>query len=67
MPTPLRPSSCMLTPIIQGTPLYEIKWQGYESVKDRTWEPEANLQISPLPLRTAQSNLHLLELALQKS
>ncbi|KAF2117425.1 hypothetical protein BDV96DRAFT_572083 [Lophiotrema nucula] len=23
--------------------LYEVKWQGYEAKKDRTWEPESNL------------------------
>ncbi|KAF2263104.1 hypothetical protein CC78DRAFT_466513 [Lojkania enalia] len=27
----------------QGEILYEVKWQGYEARKDRTWEPEDNL------------------------
>ncbi|KAK4155718.1 hypothetical protein C8A00DRAFT_31471 [Chaetomidium leptoderma] len=27
----------------KGTPLYEVKWEGYEKKSDRTWEPEENL------------------------
>lgn len=28
---------------IKQTLLFEVKWQGYEEVGDRTWEPEENL------------------------
>lgn len=27
-----------------GTLLFNIKWEGYEKVADRTWEPEDNLE-----------------------
>lgn len=27
-----------------GTLIYQVKWQGFEKVADRTWEPEANLE-----------------------
>ncbi|TID20661.1 hypothetical protein E6O75_ATG05425 [Venturia nashicola] len=27
-----------------GTLLFEVKWQGYEEISDRTWEPEENLE-----------------------
>jgi chromobox protein 1 len=27
----------------EGKPLFEVKWEGYESKSDRTWEPEENL------------------------
>lgn len=29
--------------------LYEVKWLGYESKDDRTWEPEENLHVA-LPI-----------------
>ncbi|KAK3331991.1 hypothetical protein B0T19DRAFT_438871 [Cercophora scortea] len=28
----------------KGTPLFEVKWEGYEKKSDRTWEPEENLR-----------------------
>ena len=27
-----------------GQILFKIKWEGYEKVADRTWEPEENLE-----------------------
>lgn len=30
--------------ILQGTLKFQVKWEGYESKKDLTWEPEENLQ-----------------------
>jgi len=27
-----------------GDVVYEVKWEGYEAVADRTWEPEENLE-----------------------
>ncbi|KAH6618156.1 hypothetical protein B0J18DRAFT_436655 [Chaetomium sp. MPI-SDFR-AT-0129] len=29
--------------IDKGTPLFEVKWEGYDKKSDRTWEPEENL------------------------
>lgn len=31
-----------------GTLLFEVKWQGYDEVSDRTWEPEENLSVKML-------------------
>ncbi|KAK3939073.1 hypothetical protein QBC46DRAFT_388748 [Diplogelasinospora grovesii] len=28
----------------KGEPLFEVKWEGYDNPKDRTWEPEDNLR-----------------------
>lgn len=27
----------------QGTPRFEVKWEGWDKKSDRTWEPEENL------------------------
>lgn len=39
--------------IIQGKLRYLIKWKGYEAKKDRTWEPEENLEYHPPSLRAS--------------
>lgn len=28
----------------EGVPMFQVKWEGYEAAKDRTWEPEENLR-----------------------
>ncbi|KAK4220016.1 hypothetical protein QBC37DRAFT_76298 [Rhypophila decipiens] len=37
----------------EGKPLFEVKWEGYEKLSDRTWEPEDNLKENASGILTA--------------
>lgn len=52
---PIYETTVCKTERLQGSLVFEVKWQGYENPKDRTWEPEENLYVRLSRSRLATS------------